>query len=309
VYLRKKFRKFKYKLMFWWHRFFKKPEEINDFFIYEDFVEPLVETKKRLFATGCSFTDVYNYSSPWYKEFKYTTSWPEEVIKQLRGDWSFYNGAGCGLGNDAICATFFDHVTRVGNPDFVMIQWSGAGRVPIGYPKDCKLNKTLHLDPIAWYNSQHSKKDMFQNPEWRHDQAAILAWSNKYKKIYYPHRHIKFGIDNWYKNIYIVQDYCKMHDIPYIFGQGINTLQTTSREDNYMIMEYIENHHMYDQIDQDKFIGWPTLLDGFCFGEYFKKNPELIIGELDTHPNNDGTIKIAEWYLEKVKENYENFIR
>ena len=116
-----------------------------------------------------------------------------------------------------------------------------------------------------------------------------------------------------------VETLCKLHNIPYIFMQGIDPIENFKYpflEGNHNISTLLESILTYEHlIDDNKFIGWPPdeRLGGLNYNiirdKYTKTVDEWhLIPWFDYHPNNTGHEYIAKYMYTGINEIYENIV-
>jgi len=262
---------------------------------------------KTLFASGCSFTEK-NMKSYVYPH-RNTTCWPEELVKLFKNKWDIFNYAISGMGNDYIVTSFFEHIGEHGNPDLVVIAWSNSSRLSISTNKE----RDYTYDPIWVYNQSLNKGNYWKAK--KHGRESLLFASDYYEK-FYPDSYVSFIVKNWFKNVFIIQDYCKMHNIPYAFSQAIQPViidPLLSEERGIpkgvkkILINTFINHNLEDKINEDNFIGYPTYqeIGGYNLENVVKEKENLKIGVSDAHPNNDGHSYIGKLYYDNIKKNYD----
>ena len=271
---------------------------------------------KTLFASGCSFTET-NMLSYVYPEHRNSTCWPEELVKLFKNKWKVCNYAKSGMGNDFIATTFFEHIGNYGDPDLVVIAWSNSSRLSIsgnGDEETWLKYGDYTFDPIWAYHQRHKL-----GAYWKHDKHGGV-WNEfafKYYEKFYPDSYVNFIVKNWLKNVFIIQDYCKMHNVPYAFSQAIQPVITGLKEvsdqlkynkgiKNYLINTFI-NHNLEDKINENNFIGYPTYqeIGGFNLENLVRENKKFQIGVGEAHPNNEAHVHIGKLYYDNIKKNYD----
>ncbi len=260
---------------------------------------------KSLFVSGDSFTDPGLVSTE--HDYKISTCWPDELAVLLPGDWEVTNSAYRGHGNDYIAKTFFDHITKVGVPDLVVLMWSGGGRIFLSDSEVVENNRPgsksgYHVDPIGYHGLATNPNPNKKN---RANDTVLAEFCARYYDRFYPEQYTAFSIDNFLKNVFIVQQYCKSNNIPYIFSQAVDLIMFDDISHMVDACNYFINHHMESHIDESKFIGWPLFkaIDGYNMCDSIK-GTSYAIGARDSHPNDYGHKLIGEKIFNKWKQLY-----
>tara|TARA_B100000029_G_C17321863_1_gene868430 strand:+ start:108 stop:887 length:780 start_codon:yes stop_codon:yes gene_type:complete len=257
--------------------------------------------KKLLIASGCSFTDE-NFISALHPEMDCSwPKWPELLAKKL--DMDYINLGANGGGNEYIYFSILEEILKI------------------------KDKSKIGLVIPAW--SQSQRQDFQQNriPVWKrkrfYSDGDIFAWVRK---------------SMWY--MLSLQMICERYNIPFkqfqmisLFDGWISGLSKTDAEkwenrnnpnfkdrytypgynkdvDRKLCLDIILEYEPY--INVENFIGWPihNLLGGFHIEEktlrYKGRNHpddyilDLLVSNLDVHPNAKGQEKITEFLYDRL---------
>ena len=262
---------------------------------------------KKLFISGDSFT-APDLKSIQYPDFVATTNWPEEFVKNMGGEVDLHNAAYRGHNNEYIVKSFFEYIAKRGKPDMVIIMWSCGGRLMMANEtwetsRD-DIRRAYIFDPIGF---QHVVQ--LPDPRKNFDLSSepLRSYTSWYAKNYYPEPYMSYAIDNFFTNVYIIQEYCKANDIPYLFSQAVELFLHLDYGHRAIGTEYFVNHCLEDKIDDEKFMGWPIIRDigGWHWLDKMRRDDgKWRIGEIDNHPNNEGYKMIADKIWEEWKDLY-----
>jgi len=115
------------------------------------------------------------------------------------------------------------------------------------------------------------------------------------------------------RSMWILQDFLKKRNIKYIFAQGVNPIQLSFFNEDFinktikpLLNDFLE-HMYYDDLDTLNFYGWPlipiiggTHLDSMIY----QNGNELKISNEDGHPNSKGQKELAKIFSEAYQKNY-----
>ena len=266
----------------------------------------------KLFVSGDSFT-APGLLSKSYPDWAATTNWPKEFAKLIPGEVDLYNPAYRGHNNEYIIKTFFEYIGKYGNPDMVVIMWSCSGRMMMANElnKNDKQSRPNHQRAFVFDPIGMQQVLQFPNPK----KPTIKTLTNQalnnfttwYYNQYYPAGYYTYAIDNFYTNVFIIQEYCKAHDIPYLFSQAVDVamIVNSRQRDRAAAGEYFISHYLEPEIDDEKFMGWPLYseIGGFVWADITKRT-KYAVGDLDSHPNDLGYKMIADKLWKRWNELY-----
>ena len=263
--------------------------------------------KKKLIVSGCSFTDK-NFESLTAPDFDCSFSkWPELLAEKL--DMECINLAFSGAGNNFIYSTLLEEIIRTPKDEIglVIAAWSQTNREDY----QVRVSEKTSLKKVSFID-KHNDKDKWKNKRIGR-QGDVFYWIKDTLRYY-----ITF------------ETLCKTHNLPYKQFQMINPfmgfLNGLSKtdweiEENKHNPNYKKRYRYYPKTDNDKleclkllieyekyidiknFIGWPTVesLGGYDIEEKSlmieerQNDKDLIVSDLDLHPNKKGHEKIAEF--------------
>jgi len=104
------------------------------------------------------------------------------------------NVSRCGYSNDLLLHKFLKYSTTCGKPDVAVIQWTVLSRWQM------------------WDNTQNDWEVLYVNT--KYSTKHKLQWNAvRYYRHVYTDQH---GIENYWKNVYLAEQYCKDNDIKLI---------------------------------------------------------------------------------------------
>ena len=259
-----------------------------------------MKMKKILLASGCSFTDE-NFESPVHPEMDTSwPKWPELLANKL--DMKCINLAMNGGGNEYIYSSLLDQILKT------------------------KDKSQIGLVIPAW--TQCQRKDY-----------QLYAVGYRRSERFDPHGEVFGWVRKSLRYMISLQIVCERYNIPLkqfqmlnLFDGWIHGLQKTDAEriKNKDNPDFVKRYNYqglnpkkdqakcqqlmlsYDSyINAENFLGWPTLkiFGGFNVEEETLKDPnkiypnyltDLLVSNLDTHPNGKGQQKIAEFLYDRL---------
>ena len=259
-----------------------------------------MKMKKILLASGCSFTDE-NFESPVHPEMDTSwPKWPELLANKL--DMKCINLAMNGGGNDYIYSSLLDQILKT------------------------KDKSQIGLVIPAWTQCQRKDYQLYAVGYWRSERFD-------------PHGEVFGWVRKSLRYMISLQIVCERYNIPLkqfqmlnLFDGWIHGLQKTDAEriknkdnpDFVKLYNYQGLNPKKDQakcqqlmlsydsyINAENFLGWPTLkiFGGFNVEEETLKDPnkiypnyltDLLVSNLDTHPNAKGQEKITEFLYDRL---------
>ena len=259
-----------------------------------------MKMKKILLASGCSFTDE-NFESPVHPEMDTSwPKWPELLANKL--DMKCINLAMNGGGNEYIYSSLLDQILKT------------------------KDKSQIGLVIPAWTQCQRKDYQLYAVGYWRSERFD-------------PHGEVFGWVRKSLRYMISLQIVCERYNIPLkqfqmlnLFDGWIHGLQKTDAEriknkDNPDFIPTYKYQGLNPKKDQAKcqqlmlsydsyinaenFLGWPTLkiFGGFNVEEETLKDPnkiypnyltDLLVSNLDTHPNAKGQEKITEFLYDRL---------
>lgn len=252
-----------------------------------------------LIAGGCSWT---NDEEDCYKEAGIEKVWPDYVADFL--DMDVLNVAHGGAGNDYIYGQTMDAILQ--NKDrniVVMVAWSQAMRfVPF----------ELHQGQISFTPYMPDETNVHKLKNTIADNFRELCKENAYAydtkdTVYKKAANISM------RNVYLLNEYCKDHNIPLIHHRALHMLhglewimndEIDMNERKY-VNELCMKNYYYDKIKSfENVVGNPDFFEwnSSCFDLYNK----FYISDNERHPTSAGHKLIASSFVEKYLELYDN---
>ena len=172
-----------------------------------------------VYTLGCSFTYGEELPDP------STQAWPVLLADAL--GQSIINRGKPGIGNNYIIKTAIKEIPQL-KPDLVIVAWTSCGRMEFS-------------DEYSTYDIWPGGNRRFKKPYPHRD--TLTKYITSYSNELYQYR-------SWLRSVILLQDFFKLRNINYRF---VNTF------DNHNLNgKYLDCSSIYaDQIDIDKFIGWP----------------------------------------------------
>ena len=137
------------------------------------------------------------------------------------------------------------------------------------------------------------------------DSKTTNEFTEWYKNKFYPEAYMSYALDNFFTCVYIIQEYCEAHNIPYLFSQAIDLIIYLNYKHKAIAADYFINHYLENKINEKNFVGWPLFseMGGYNICEKVD-NTKYAIGELDHHPNDLGYKMIADILWKEWKGGY-----
>ena len=268
---------------------------------------------KKLFASGDSFTDPNFVSSKYGTAI--TKAWPSVLAECLGDDWDVFNAGYSAHNNDYIVSSLYRYVANNGKPDCVAICWTNSGRLTLandpqfgGSAERAHTKKRFHYDPVGWHKMAKTVDSVAKDPTF---DKAMTDFGEFYSKRWYPTHYMGMAVENFLTNVYIIQDYCQTHNIPFVFISGINIcsiLKESRATGMKVLMKTLIESDMFNNIDDDNFVGWPLFepFGGFTVHDIVKwetSKDKYCMGERDHHPNDEGHKLIALMLYDRLRRN------
>jgi hypothetical protein len=153
----------------------------------------------KVLFSGCSFT--------WGDELENREEqrFSRLVCNKLEAEET--NVSECGYSNDLILQKFIEAAER-SKPDLGIIQWSSISRFQV------------------WIDGEWEQIQVQRNPR-KGFHNGYMEWKVFYKYIYSD----EMGVESYYKNVYLAEQYCKDKQIPLIM---LNMGKTRPKNNNYI---------------------------------------------------------------------------
>jgi hypothetical protein len=200
-----------------------------------------------LYTVGDSFTYGYELENP--KKH----AWPVLLANRLGYDLSNFGNPG--VGNDYIVKTTVNAVFEQ-KPNLLIVAWTSASRMEF---------HDENGSHVTWPG--HFRK------------SRLFPYRNQITDYVTQHNNEQLEYQDWLVKIILLQNYLENQLINYRF---VNTFDNQIRNVKYKE----KSQHYIDQINTDKFIGWPN--SGLV--EWFYTYPKAAGG----HPLEDGHAAIAD---------------
>ena len=265
------------------------------------------DSRKKLIAIGCSYTDDWNNRSRIPPEKRFP-SWPHLLAETL--DMQCINLGRSGAGNDEILSNLIDTVLNQKNIGLVVIMWSEWQRISF---------QMRYRRPSEWWHVNTMRKagecwlEHVARSRWIPDfQLSVDEWAPNLLGAINPHHSCQTAL----RNFILAQNLLK--DIPYLFiqgpaamtyynvktlkyidcsqdgpnGESIDFYRTNNSRQQTAI--FLTNSPYLKHIETNRFIGWPIFaeLGGYNVDDMLDKiDPKRTrtrIGPDDTHPNRVG---------------------
>ena len=259
-------------------------------------------TKTKLITIGCSYTEQYFHSI--YTETKHLNfpRWSKLLADKL--DMECVNLGRSGVGQEYMVAKLLDTLISEKNIGLVVIMWSEWQRLDFQFRPGKGTDGWVALHP------HRDNRRVERYPINREGRIALLEHNNV---ISATMRSLRFFL--------IAQKLLK--DIPYLMVQGttplINAPYLHPKVEDAMAKEIkirkiatkqILDSPILDEIDENKFIGWPIFrsIGGYHIDNVLnKRDPNRIklrVSKNDTHPNGEGHRVISEEIYKVYKRVY-----
>jgi hypothetical protein len=235
----------------------------------------------KILAVGCSHTDYY-FKSLFHPEMD--TSWPKwpEVFTS-KFDNAICNNIGTsGIGNDIILKKVL-YECSLNKYDIVLVLWTDITRIDI-YDKHTFF-PTL---PVKENNNFYRL----------HDKINWIA--NGRVEGFYD---IESSVDSFFKNLFILQEYCKSQSIKLIHGMSNETW------DKKVLSEMLRNYLKYKSKFDNSLIGFPFISDitgSTMRSDVIKRigKENAFISDEDLHYSAAGQEAIGNIFYEQFKAIY-----
>ena len=274
---------------------------------------------------GCSFTQTASFPI-----------WVEQLGRLLDVNMTLlYNMAKGGCGNEYIKINTLYKIDELINKGidpsdiFVAIQWTGYERCDLFVSEEVPTINNLDKDllvnhigsgvdenpvpDVGWvYSGAHIARD-FKYEKNAHQPRLLQEYLQRWYKYYYTHQGMWVDTLN---NILFVQNFCKSHNIDYVFCTGWNLV---TDQDNQVKIPTFEQYpgfkFLWDMIDFDRFIFYPSKVPSMVVDKenFFEENLEyggmwqymverdgIDLG--DMHPNEHGSKLWAEYVYNTMKD-------
>jgi len=271
----------------------------------------LKSPRKKLIAIGCSFTEHYTKSLE-NIDCNFPR-WPQILADKL--NMECINLGKSGMGNDYILATLIDTLLTEKNIGLVVLMWSEWQRMDFQHVEFAN-QLLIHRSNYKWLNfhphRENSKTERF--PIDVNSRTSMLQYNNSYNVAIKSLRQFLLA-------------QILLKDIPYLMIQGTHSISTQpkkiSRTDESakerqgprrLLPQRLQKHReqvrlatsamlsskIFDEINEDKFIGWPIFwgIGGHNVGDMLDKldpkRENLRVSVTDSHPNAKGHKVVAE---------------
>ena len=272
--------------------------------------------RKKMIVSGCSFT-TNNYRSGAYPNMDCSwPKWPELLGEKLNMD--VVNLAFSGAGNRFILQTLTEAIERTPKEEIglVLAAWSQANRDDWQehFYFNHKFSNEKHLKNFKWNNERTKRPgDVFF---WvRETCLAYITLQNICKLYNLPYLQFQMIslFEGWLAGLVKTENEIKKNINNPNFTDRYEYRGDRKKDWKELVKLLLE----YEQfIDTKNFLGWPHILklNGYTIEEkiIMKKkllgdgemdivlNPNLIIGGIDKHPNEEGHKKIAEFIYDRL---------
>lgn len=257
-------------------------------------------SRKLLIVGGDSWS---NPNESCYIEYGVNKIWPDIVADFL--DMDLINISIGGAGNDFIHGQLVDVIEQNLNRDIVvMVNWSQATRVNPYEMLIGQLTFNAHLQKLvppfgpAKEKCQKALRCLYQ----LHVNDKVLEKEEFWLKV----------ANVSLRNIYLLNEYCKLRNIPLLHHRALPTLVgiewILNPEDNFELREYIlevckQNQYYQKILKFDNVVGHPNFFEkgSACFDLYHR----YYLSQTEKHPNEAGHQLIAHSFVNKYIELYE----
>jgi hypothetical protein len=299
-----------------------------------------VKKYKYLVGSGCSFTEV---AQPVNSEDPKEIKWLECLGLDLGIETEkTYNMGMGGSGNEFIKLNLLYKLTELlkvshikPSDIFVAVQWTGFERCDLFVSDEIPTIGGLEkdLEPNHLGDTRESKRKNFgwvfsgahilRDYNWRdntegHESETKMNYLTRWYKYYYTHQGMWVNTLN---NILFVQNFCKSHNIDYVFCTGWDNvagqdqIHGSHNDESLNTLEQFNGFKfLWDTIDFDRFIFYSSNLPNFKM----KKQKEGKISDYggmwqymaerggidpdDNHPNKHGSKVWAEYIHNTIKD-------
>ena len=277
-------------------------------------------------GSGCSFSEIGTL---------HPTKWLEQFGRLLGvNNFLNYNMARGGSGNEFIKTNALSKLNELINKGinpsdiFVTIQWTGYERCDLFVSEELPTITDLETDfkpnylgrgydkpernDFGWvFSGAHINRDE-KYEESSHQSRFQQEYLHRWYKYYYTHQGMWVNTLN---NILFIQNFCKSHNIDYVFCTAWNLVQDESNKMKIPTFEqYSGFKFLWDMIDFDRFIFYPSNRPNMDIEKHNEREISDYGGmwqymverdgiDLDNrHPNEHGSKIWAEYILDTMKE-------
>ena len=246
----------------------------------------------KLIAIGCSYTEGVKLGKD--------SPWPALLAEKLNMDC--INLGLCASGNDYMLAKIIDTVLTEQDIGLVVVMWSDWQRSDF-------------LDDKEWifFHPQRDNSDNERYPVDFKSRCSMLQYNNPYNATMKSLRHF-FMAQTLLKDIpyFMIQGHLILRGKTGPKGGQRNLLGISAKhsEVSRVAASRMLDSNIFDEINEEKFIGWPIFQDigGFHVNNILDKlDPErqtLRVSNEDTHPNGEGHKVITQEIYNEYKKIY-----
>ena len=258
--------------------------------------------KKILLVGGCSYSND-RFKSIHHPELDVSwPKWPQLLAKKL--DMELINLSHSGAGQEYIYSNIIDKLQTIDHSKIglVIAAWSTAPR------RDYQI-ENLYLNKTIWENNMYDSKGCMQ------------YWIDRSLRYYYSFQTVCEYLKLPYKQFQMIDLFKgylwqqliakRTENFPEDPVKQIPILnkphQLNWNEKNWKerkekeYLAQIHNSPYYKKINNN-FIGWPTYpkLNGYSLNNEVLDNADYRISDVDTHPNEQGQKKLAEFIYDRL---------
>ena len=240
---------------------------------------------KILLASGCSWTDI-NYESAHHpgEHFAFPR-WPELLAKKL--GMKALNLGLCGAGFEYIYQSLIKNITKK-DIGLVIAGWTKASR------RDYRNSGHRVRGKITTYYQK------WGNMQWdTHGDNRYFI--NRMMMYYYSLQQVCKSLGIKYKQVQMIRS----HESATSYGQyetwPVAIGKVLGMREHY---EYMAKDPLYNEIDEEHFIGWPgtKMLGGITMQSMLESEDDNFISKIDRHPNKKGQEKIADYLYNVINK-------
>lgn len=270
------------------------------------------KSSKYILSVGCSYTDP-NFKSLYYPEFDASyDKWPDLVGDYL--NLPAKNLARSGVDNEYIFTKAVeDIILNHKSIELVVLGWTEWHRFNV-------YENHFH-NPATTIRRLHLEDNAFSN-EWMDATKDYYVWLFRdigKKPPFAKTNIVRAGLENLFNRIFLIQELCNTFNIKHIqmslsgsvnrwyqhYAQFLGEdFQWRPDNETFQAMMHCKS---FLEVDGSHVVGWP-FLESFKGFEYNilpgVRDPEIVVGPKDPHPNKEGHKKIAQYFIEKYKEIY-----
>lgn len=256
--------------------------------------------KPLMIAGGCSFTDP-NFTSLFHPDLD--TSWDKwPAIFGKEYDYEVLNIGQSGSGNALICQSVINAINQNPNTKLVLVLWSGWDRIQVYGTKLCPINVVTKKDKLT-EEAEKTLLDRYPHYKLVYDASKMILDN---------YLNLNAILNDTMFHMWILKDFLEKRNIKYIFAQGVNPLQLSYFDEDYIKkiihkeLNNFLNHMYYDDLDIENFYGWPLFeaLGGSHLDEITRRSTQFRISELDAHPNAKGHEELAKIFSKAYEKVY-----